>query len=216
MRQTSKINTQELKAWYKDPLLFVTEAINWSSNQGPSPQQIEALKKFPNVKRMTIQSDHGCGKDTLAAWFSLWYVTTRYFAKVIVIAPTDKQLYNIFSLELLKWFKRSKLQSEFIYQDNKLFQKDNPKEWYVKMVSLDKDNQNEILAGYCTKHLLIVANEASGIPDIVFAPLNGVLTEPDSKVLMLGTITQNSGYFFDSHYKKGVMDKWTKLRWTNT
>ncbi|MBE9594835.1 MAG: hypothetical protein IMF19_15295 [Proteobacteria bacterium] len=207
------MNMQQLKAWHKDPLLFVTEAIDWEKDCGPSPQQAEALKKFPDTKRMTIESDYGCGKDAVAAWLSLWYVVTRRFAKVIVVGATIDQPNDIFSLELLKWFKRSKLQSEFIYQDGMLFQKDSPKEWYVRLVSPDEDNPAELLAGYCSEHLLVIANDASGIPDIVFAPLDSVLTGFDSKVLLLGRMNRDSGYFFNSNFKKGVMDKWTKLSW---
>lgn len=179
------MNTQKLKAWRDNPLLFVREVFNWPDNQGPFTQQIGVLNSFPNTKRLSVKFDRGRGKDTLAAWLSLWFVATRYCAKVIVIAPIDRLLYDIFSLELLKWFERSKLQSEFVYTKKILFQKDNPKEWYVKLVSLDKGNLAETLAGYCAEHLLIIANEAQNIPEVVFAPLDGVLTKFDSKVLFI-------------------------------
>lgn len=176
---------QELKAWYQDSFLFVTEAFNWSRGQGPSTQQIEALNIVSNTKRVYIELDHGKDKDTIAAWLSLWFVATRYCAKVIVIAPNDILLYDIFSRELLKWFRLSKIQSEFVYQKKRLFQKDNPREWFVKLASLDEGDAVEILAGYCAEHLLIIANEAYSIPDIVFAPLDGILTSRDSKVVFL-------------------------------
>ena len=82
------------------------------------------------------------------------------------------------------------------------------------LVSPGGGGSAELLAGYCSEHLLVIANEASGIPDMVFAPLDGILSGFDSKVLLLGRMNRDSGYFFNSHFKKGIMDKWTKLNWT--
>jgi hypothetical protein len=206
------MNKQQLETWRKDPLLFVTETFDWSTSYGPSLQQIEALKKFPDTKRMTIRSGYGCGKDALAIWLSLWFVATRYFAKVIVIAPTDNLLHDIVSPELLKWFRRSMLQPEFIYQENILFHRDSPREWYIKLVSSNENGQAELLAGYCADHLLIIANEAGAIPDIVFAPLDGVLTEFDSKVLLLGNMLRKKGFFYNTHFNK-ELNGWHKLHW---
>jgi len=217
---SSKLNPivlERLKQWAKSPLLFVRECIEWEKGEGPTFQQAEALINFPKVKRMSIRSGHGCGKDTTAVWLSLWFVSTRPYAKVVVTAPTARQLYDVFWSELAKWFRRSKLQEEFIMQKDKFFHKSAPKEWWIRLVSpqvkASKEEQAETLAGFHGDHLLIIVDEASGVPDPMFIPLEGALTQEDNRVLLIGNMTKNTGYFYDTHFHPKIKQNWFRLHW---
>jgi len=205
--------TNKLKLWKESPLTFVTEAIGAT----PSTQQAEALKVFPKSRRTTIRSGHGTGKDATAAWLTLWFMTTRPYPKVVCTAPTARQLADILWSEISKWLRKSILTSEFIIQKDKMFHKDAPKEWWCRAVSpsvkASKEEQAETLAGFHGDHLLIIADEASGIPDPVFIPLEGAMTQEDNKVLLIGNMTRNSGYFYDSHFHDKINRDWLKLHW---
>lgn len=207
----------KLLTWQKSPLLFTQECFEWERGGGPTAQQIEALTNFPKVKRMSIRSGHGCGKDTSAVLLSLNFMSTRPYAKVVVTAPTNRQLYDIYWSELAKWFRKSNLQDEFVLQKDKFFHKDAPKEWWIRTVSpqarATKDEQAETLAGFHGDHLLIICDEASGIADPVFIPLEGALTQEDNKVLLIGNMTKNQGYFYDTHFHSEISKKWFKLHW---
>jgi phage terminase large subunit len=202
-----------LKVWKDSPLQFVQDCIE----AVPSDQQAEALYKFPKVNRMSIRSGHGTGKDACASWIILWFMATRAYSKVVCTAPTNRQLADILWSELSKWLRRSKFQDEFIIQKDKMFHKDAPKEWWARAVSpsvkANKEEQAETLAGFHGDHLLIVADEASGIPDPVFIPLEGALTQEDNRVLLIGNMTQNMGYFYDSHFHPKISQVWETLHW---
>ena len=189
-----------LKAWRSSPLQFVHDCVEAT----PSDQQAEGLFKFPTTKRMTIRSGHGTGKDAFASWMILWFMATRSYAKVVCTAPTNRQLGDILWSELSKWLRKSKFTDEFVIQKDKMFHKSAPKEWWCRAVSpsvkSSKEEQAETLAGFHGDHLLIVADEASGIPDPVYIPLEGALTQEDNRVLLIGNMTQNAGYFYDSHF----------------
>ena len=203
----------KLKAWRQSPLQFVTDCID----AVPSDQQAQALHDFSKVKRMTIRSGHGTGKDAFASWAILNFLCTRPYAKVVCTAPTNRQLADILWSEISKWLRRSKLADEFVIQKDKIFHKEAPKEWWARAVSpsvkASKDEQAETLAGFHGDHLLIVVDEASGIPDPVFIPLEGALTQEDNKVLLIGNMTRNQGYFYDSHFDTKFSDVWQKLHW---
>ena len=203
----------KLREWRQSPLLFVTECIGAK----PSEQQAEALISFAKHKRTTIRSGHGCGKSTTASWLIMWFLCTRPYSKVACTAPTARQLSDILWSELSKWMRQSILADEFVIQKDKIFHKSAPKEWWARAISpsvkAGKDEQAETLAGLHGDHLLIVCDEASGIPDPVYVPLEGALTQEDNKVLLIGNPTKNKGYFYDTHFDPKIKDNWNRLHW---
>ena len=213
----NKTILEKLLQWRRSPLLFVRECIDWPKDQFVTPQQIEALKALTQSKRVTIRSGHGCGKDCLAVLVALWFMVTRPYAKVVVTAPTNRQLMDVFWSELSKWFRKSRVQDEFILQKDKFFHKSAPKEWWIRAVSpqakATKEEQAETLAGFHGDHLLIICDEASGIPDPVYVPLEGAMTQEDNRVLLIGNMTKNVGYFYDTHFHSVVREKWLRLHW---
>jgi hypothetical protein len=58
------------------------------------------------------------------------------------------------------------------------------------------------LQGFHHEHLLIVADEASGIPDVIFAPLDGMTTQADNHVLLTGNPTRAHGYFYEAFHSR--------------
>lgn len=204
---------KHLRDWKESPLLFTIECIGAT----PSDQQAEALAAFSKTKKMTIRSGHGTGKDAFASWLILWFLSTRPYSKVVCTAPTGRQLSDILWAELSKWFRQSKLKDEFTHQKDMFFQKDYQKEWWARAVSASvratKEDQAETLAGFHGEHMLVIVDESSGVPDPVFVPLEGIMTQEDNRVLLIGNMTKNSGYFYDSHFHPTISKAWTKLHW---
>jgi len=202
-----------LKEWRNSPLQFVTECIKAI----PSEQQIELLQAFPKNKRMTVRSGHGTGKDCVASWLALNFLVTRPYAKVIVTAPTNRQLKDVFLAEIVKWLRQSLVADEFLIRRDAILHREAPKEWWLRLISPSvtstKEEQAETLAGIHGEHLFIIVDESSGVPDPVFIPLEGAMTQPDNKTLLIGNMTKNSGVFFDSHFNSAISKDWTKFHW---
>ena len=205
---------KRLRVWRESPLIFCKECIKMN----PSDQQAEALHVFPQTKRLTIRSGHGTGKDALVGGVLIpWFMVTRPFAKVVCIAPTARQLSDILWSEISKWLRNSLVTDEFVIQKDKIFQKDNPREWWVRAISpsakASPDEQVESVAGLHGDHLLIIVDEASGVPEPIFIPLEGSCTQEDNRMILIGNMTKNKGYFYDSHFHPEISKKWTKLHW---
>lgn len=207
--------TKKILEWKYNPLQFVLDNIECK----PTKQQVHMLSNFVKAKRNTIRSGHGTGKDASASWLIWWFLCTRPFAKVVCTAPTFRQLSDILWSELSKWGRRSKgnLADEFVIQKDKIFHKSAPKEHWCRAVSVSvkasKDEQAETLAGFHGDHLLIVVDEASGVPDPVFIPLEGAMTQEDNWCLMIGNMTRNTGYFYETHFHETISKKWQKFHW---
>ena len=209
----NKTVLRKLKEWKDSPLQFVQECIQVT----PTTQQIEFLTCVQKEKRITIRSGHGTGKDASVSWIILWFMVTRPYAKVACTAPTNRQLRDILVSEISKWLRQSTVADEFIVRKDVIHHREAPKEWWIRFISpsirATKEEQAETLAGLHGDHLLIVCDEASGIPDPTFIPLEGALTQPDNKVIMIGNMTKNSGYFYDSHFHVSISKDWCKLHW---
>lgn len=207
---------QKLKRWRESPLEFVTDCIHAT----PSEQQIEALTIVAKEKRISIRSGHGVGKDCVVSWIAIWFMTTRPYAKVVCTAPTARQLRDILRTELSKWLRNSVLSDEFEIQKEKIFHKEAPDEWWIRLISpsvtATKEEQGETLAGLHDEHLLIIIDEASGVPDPTFVPLEGAMTQADNKVILIGNMTKNSGYFYDTHFHEEIRKDWCCLHWDSS
>ena len=160
---------------------------------------------------------HNCGKDSVISWLALNFLVTRPYAKCVAVAPTNRQLKDIFLAETVKWLRQSTVADEFLVRRDAILHREAPKEWWIRLISPSvtstKEEQSETLAGIHGDHLLILADEASGISDPVFVPLEGAMTQPDNKVILIGNMTKNSGYFFDTHFNSIISKAWAKFHW---
>lgn len=209
---------QKFRDWRADAVLFVNEVLLVNKPHIKiSAQQKAFLEALPRQKRISIRSGHGTGKDASASWAILWFLSTRPLAKVVCTAPTARQLNDILWSEISKWMRESAVQEEFIIQADKIFHKSAPKEWWARAVSpsvkADPADQAETLAGFHGDHLLIVVDEASGVEDPVFIPIEGALTQEDNRVMLIGNPTKNKGYFHDTQFHPEIAKEWFRLHW---
>lgn len=187
---------EKILAKLKDnPVLFVKEILGAE----PDEWQAEALNSLVTESRNAIRSGHGVGKSCMLAWACLWFLFTRPYAKIVVTAPTMRQLFDVFMSEISKWLGKSKLLSNlFEYTKSKIAFKGAPNEWFLVARTAAKP---ENLAGFHADHLLFILDEASGIDDSIFEVVEGALTGANNKLLMCSNPTRNSGFFKRAFYE---------------
>lgn len=207
---------KKLKEWRDSPLQFVQECLQVT----PTTQQMELLtgdKCIAKHKRTSVRSGHGPGKTAVASWLILWFMVTRPFAKVPCTAPTNRQLTDVLLSQLSKFLRGSLVADEFVVLKDAIRNKEYPKEWWVRLISPSvrstKEEQGETLAGLHDDHMFVVVEEASGVPDPTYVPLEGILTQEDNKVLLIGNMTKNFGYFYDTHFHNQISKDWNTLHW---
>ena len=178
-----------------EPVEFVAKILGATAD----PWQRDALNTLSKSARLAIRSGHGVGKTCLEAWCVLWFLFTRPDARVVMTAPTIRQLYDILMAELSKWLKRSELLEElFEWQKTKVIFKATPENYYAVARTAAKP---ENLQGFHAEHLLFILDEASGIGDDIFEAVEGALTGTDNKLLMCGNPTRNSGFFYRAFHE---------------
>lgn len=194
-----------LERYRNNPVAFVKEALKAK----PVQWQAEALKAFAEHDRIAIRSGHGVGKTSLIAWLAIYFLFTRYPAKIGCIAPSASQMENALWPEIKIWARRLPpgLRELIEVTADKVTLVPAPESFAAKRVA--RKEQPEALQGLHAKHMLILMDEASGIDEIVFQVGEGAMSTPGAKTVMTGNPTRASGYFFNA-FHRARRHWWTK------
>jgi phage terminase large subunit len=202
----------------QEKALLLFQAMVWAKikcnkNLAPTDYERELSRKFG----VSIMSGVGTGKGAFASACILWFMTCFPFPKIVVTAKSQKQLSITLWSELAKWHQRSKLKDWFVHNSEKFFLREQEgKQWFASQrtanVANTADEQAETLAGLHEDFLLIIADEASGIPDPVFRPLESTLTRMCNLCLLTFNPTRSRGFAYDTHNRDA--DNWETIHWS--
>lgn len=217
------------------PLTFVMYSFPWGEkgtpleNQaGPRRWQRRILKKIeshiaegkaldlPKLLRIARASGRGIGKSALVAWLTLWFLSTRIGATVIISANTEAQLRSITFAELNKWLAMSinshwwdlsgivmrpaKWLSELVETQ---LQK-GTKYWGAEGKLWSAENPDAYAGPHNHDGMMVIFDEASGIDDAIWGVASGFFTEPTFNRFWFAFSQgrRNSGHFFEIFNKK--------------
>jgi len=188
----------------KHPDLFVEDLL------GVTPQdwQREVMSAVAKgQRRCSIRSGHGVGKSSCASWLMIWFLLTRYPVKVVVTAPTASQLFDALFAECKRWIKElpTPIKSLLEMKSDRIELGSSPTEAFIS-ARTSRSESPESLAGVHADHVLLVVDEASGVPESVFEAAYGSMSGKDATTILLGNPTRSSGYFFETHTR--LRDSW--------
>jgi len=195
-----------------DPLGFVLYAFPWGSGElegkdGPDEWQrgvLEDIGKGLLTSGEAIQlataSGHGVGKSALSAWIILWAMATAPDTRGIVTANTEGQLRTKTWPEVAKWHRLSVCSFMFEVTATAIYsrQDGHDKTWRIDIIPWSETN-TEAFAGLHNqgRRIVLLFDEASGIPDVIWEVAEGALTDADTEILWCawGNPTRNTGRF---------------------
>ncbi len=195
-----------------DPLGWVRWAFPWGRGElagfsGPDVWQCEHLANVGRrlgsgeIVREAIASGHGVGKSALVAWLILWAASTLKDTRGVVTANTEVQLKTKTWAELSKWFR-------LCWYGRRLFEltataifsrlPGHGRIWRIDQVAWSERN-TESFAGLHNKgkRIIVIFDEASAIPDVIWEVSEGALTDEKTEILwcVFGNPTRNTGRF---------------------
>ena len=197
-----------IKKYRNDPVAFVREVLGVE----PDEWQVEFLNAVAaGNRKISIRSGHGIGKSTGGSWAMLWYLLTRYPVKVVVTAPTSAQLYDALFAELKRWVKElpDSVQQLLDVKQERIELKASPTEAFIS-ARTSRAEQPEALQGVHSDNVMLVADEASGVPEQVFEAAAGSMSGHNAVTILFGNPVRSSGFFFDTHNR--LKDEWWTKR----
>ena len=211
----------DIEEFYDDPLGFIHYAFPWGEKgtlledfKGPDTWQREQLERvgqaFRDDPETTIKeavaSGHGIGKSCETAWIILWAMSTRPHLNGVVTANTTSQLTTKTWRELAVWHKLMINAHWFDWSATSFKHKDHPETWFCNAIP-NSEHNSEAFAGLHAQHVLLIFDEASGIPDKIWEVAEGSQTTPRAMWFVFGNPTKNTGRFVSCFNED--KDRWT-------
>lgn len=179
-----------LRRYRDDPVLYAREILGvrcWS-------RQADMLRAVAAHNRVSIRSGHKCGKSKAVAILALWWVATRSDARVVLLAPTYRQIVEIVWREIKETHRSARLAlggDVFAKPEEGIRWPDG------RQIFGFSTDSRERVAGF-SGNILYLVDEASGVPDEVHEVIS---TNPGGAIVMISNPTRTSGVFYDSHHK---------------
>lgn len=185
--------------WNPSPDPYASDPVAWvHSHNIETWSKQEDIYNSVNENRYTaVRSCHGPGKSFTAATIVTWWLATKKDPFVVTSAPTSHQVRTILWREI----RRSKKIADL---PGKISQGQVP-EWRIaeELVAfgrkpadyLDPLEAAAAFQGIHATHLLVVLDEGSGIPDWLAMACETLITNEDSRLLIIGNPDNPISYF---------------------
>ena len=188
------------RQWQRKVLRDIAEHIKKNKGQ----LQMDTLRK-------AVSSGRGIGKSALVSWLILWMLTTRIGSTVIVSANSEAQLRSVTWGELTKWAAMiinnhwweisatklvpAKWVSELVERDLKK----GTRYWAAEGKLWSEENPDSYAGVHNHDGMMLIFDEASGIPDAIWSVGAGFFTENilDRYWFAFSNPRRNQGYFFE-------------------
>jgi phage terminase large subunit len=189
--------------YQSDPVLFVQEVLG----ADPFPWQVEVLKAYgAGDRRLSIRSGHRVGKSAVLSWIAIHQLLFRFPQKTIVMAATEKQLFNALMPEIRQWIAimPQPVQDCLLVQSEYIRHKRQPAASFLSAVAVRTENPEAIAGAHSggafgDGYILIICDEASGIPDVVFESLAGSMAGKYATTILAGNPVRRTGFFAQTH-----------------
>lgn len=194
-----------LARYAEDPVLFVREVLG----ADPHPNQLAMLEAYGRRERLiSMRSGHRVGKTTTLAWIIIHQLVVRCPQKTVCTAPTTKQLFEALRAETVMWFGRlpGHIQALYEVKSEEIILRKAPAESFVSFRTSSAEKP-EALAGVHSEWVLLICDEASGIPEAIFEGAIGSLAGKNVIQILAGNPVRRSGLFYDTFHK--LRSRWT-------
>jgi hypothetical protein len=199
------------RAWQRTVLRDLARHI--SANTAPEAV-LQALRE-------AVASGRGIGKSALVSWLILWMLSTKIGSSVIVSANSENQLRKVTWGELTKWAAMSINSHWWEVSATNLA----PAAWIATLVERDlkkgtrywgaegklwsEENPDAYAGVHNHDGMMVIFDEASGIPDGIWSVASGFFTEPivHRYWFAFSNPRRGSGYFYECFHAK--RDFWT-------
>ncbi len=177
-----------VRRWRRDPVFFARTMLGVETLWDRQRQILEAIRDH---RRVAVPSCHESGKTFVASVAVVQHLLAHQPSKVITTAPTQRQVRDLLWSEIRSRFAGMvrKLGGDPGIGTPSLTHWEIDADWFATgfATSPDKAQDSAVrMSGYHSGSLLVVLDEAAGIPREVWASVDSLLTSASAKVLAIG------------------------------
>lgn len=180
--------------WRADPAVFSREVLGFNLW---SVQRAIALAVAQH-KSVAVASGHKVGKSSLAAVIALWFYVLYPRARVILTAPSNRQVEEVIWHEV-----KQRVRNAFVPIGGELHDtaRGGLRSADGRQVFGFSTDEPDRFSGISGENVLYVVDEGAGVDETIFEALHGNRMG-GAKLLMLGNPTSTTGEFFEAFHGK--------------
>jgi phage terminase large subunit len=176
-----------LTPYQSDPVLFAREVLRAE----PWERQAEIMRAVAAYPRVTVRACHNSGKSWMAGCLIQWWVRCFDPSLVVTTAGNMRQVKDVLWQEV----------------HNRQLQASLPGEMTLMKLVVSPTQRAHGLStndpiyfqGWHEKNILVIVDEASGVEEPIWEAIEGILTGPNAKLLLIGNPNNPAGTFYASH-----------------
>jgi hypothetical protein len=173
----------------KDPVEFAQRKLGvhlWS-------KQRDIATSVKNHRRTAVRSCHGIGKSFIASAIAAWWVDSHPPGEAIVVstAPSWKQVHAILWAEIKRRHTAGKLAGRVLQSDEWKLDDGTLVAFGRKPADTDEDG----FQGIHRRYVLVILDEACGIPESLWTGAAAITTNDDARILAIGNPTDPASRF---------------------
>jgi hypothetical protein len=190
----------------------------------PTWQQFELYTSVgPQGSKTTAASGRGTGKSRSIGVVSTWHLLCHYSVEnrgsiVVITATQIEQVRSISWKEIVALQDRIRrgpfawIADYYTVETERVYVNGFKETWWI-IAKTAPSGKPENMSGFHSEWMLLIADEASGIPDANLKSLVDTMTDERNRMLMTSQPTRPVGYFYESHHKLSKREggHWTAL-----
>lgn len=178
----------------RDPVWWIETILGvelWSG-------QRRIVNSVRDNRQTAVRSCHGPGKTFIAAAIALWFLYVWPESRVVTTATKWSQVKNLLWHEINGLHSRAPIEGGLggTCLQTQLYLPDGR---YALGLST-RPGQEESFQGHHAPHILLLYDEASGIPEPVYEAGEGYMTTDGARKLMIGNPTRAEGEFYKAFH----------------
>lgn len=196
------------RKWQRDELQAITQHIKMN-------KELMARGELPKTYQSATASGRGIGKSALTSWINYWAMSTMLGCTCIVTANTEHQLKSRTWAELGKWhtlainshwFERTALSlrpTDWFEQALKKQLKIDTGYYYSQAQLWSEENPDAFAGVHNHNGIVLIFDEASGIPKPIWTVSEGFFTEPvlHRYHFVFSNPRRNTGEFYECFHR---------------
>lgn len=182
-----------------EPTTFAADVLGMTSatrrSDGTSYQN-EWLRAVADHSQVALRCGHGVGKTRVLGVLALWWLLTRPYSRVSIIAPQfDRQVRGVIFAEIRKLARRARMPLPVLVQAGRAPVTGFGDEWAI--IGLPSTEPDRIEGQHAEGGVLLLMDETKGVGQDVFDAMQGALTGgEDSRLVVASTPGGPSGPFY--------------------
>lgn len=164
-----------------DPVEFATQRLHvhlWS-------KQAEIAQSVRENRRTAVRSCHDAGKSFIASVIAAWWIDSHPPGEAFIVstAPTYQQVHAILWEEIRARHKRSSALPGRVLQSDEWKLDDGTLVGYGRKPA---DTDEHGFQGIHRRYVLVILDEACGIPEQLWTAVEAITTNADARILAIG------------------------------